>query len=349
MISSIQSLVDKYLHLYPAETEDLKLLLDQLEQSEDITSRKNFVGHVTASGFIINENSRQVLLLKHKSLGKLLQPGGHIETHDESFTDAALREIEEETGLKRSELRLRSAMPGDPEVPFDIDSHYIPNNEKKQEPAHYHHDFRYVYTTTSSNVIIDATESTSYKWIDWEDFSEAPNFTNIADKINSTLEPNASGFFRSLTKNDSKKLSVIAVAHIIPSSEDYIRCLREDFNLIGIIPKPKSINQASEKRLLEEGTVLLNQFSRASINNNLDELISFLQPFDNICIVDIGGYFSNCMAQLKQALGSKLLGVVEDTENGLQKYENNLTGEYAVMSVARSHSRIMKISWLVTV
>lgn len=30
-------------------------------------------------------------------------------------------------------------------LPLDIDTHFIPENPKKQEPSHYHHDFRYVF------------------------------------------------------------------------------------------------------------------------------------------------------------------------------------------------------------
>ena len=34
---------------------------------------------------------------------------------------------------------------GNPDLPVHIDTHHIPANPKKNEPPHYHHDFRYVY------------------------------------------------------------------------------------------------------------------------------------------------------------------------------------------------------------
>jgi adenosylhomocysteinase len=59
--------------------------------------------------------------------------------------------------------------------------------------------------------------------------------------------------------------------------------------------------------------------------------------YDNICLVDIGGYFSSSLAKLKKILGKKLLGVVEDTENGLQKYEEEYKSNFIrIVSVARS-------------
>ena len=107
----IKGLYEKYINTHAEDTNSLRLLAEQLEQNDqDITSRKNFVGHVTASAFVINKFTRQVLLLQHKSLGKLLQPGGHIDKEDDSPLGATLREIEEETGLKPDELVLRPVL-----------------------------------------------------------------------------------------------------------------------------------------------------------------------------------------------------------------------------------------------
>ena len=332
----IQEIFVSYLHVHPEERKNLQQLLEQLEQPDDILSKKNFVGHITASAYILSENSGQVLLLEHKSLSKLLQPGGHLEPTDESLIEATLREIEEETGLKPDGITLHSAIPNKPEVPFDIDTHHIPKNIKKNEPAHYHHDFRYLYTTKNNNVDFNPSESNNYKWVDWEDFVESSSFGHIADKINSVLEPNVREFFKSLTADDSKKMSVLAVSHLIPSSEDYIKSLNENFNLIGIIPKPKSINQSSLERVEYEEIPILRQFTRESITENPQELVRLLQPHKNICLIDIGGYFSESIGELKEALGNKLLGVIEDTENGHQKYEKYFDGSCAIMSVARS-------------
>jgi len=30
-------------------------------------------------------------------------------------------------------------------IPIDIDTHYIPENKKKDERQHFHHDFRYIF------------------------------------------------------------------------------------------------------------------------------------------------------------------------------------------------------------
>ena len=332
----IHQLYIKYLRAHPNEAEKLQILSEHLASQANMISRKNFEGHITASAFVINEHTKQVLLLEHKTLSKFLQPGGHIEEKDISLLDAAQREVREETGFKRNELTLKAAVPNDPSVPFDIDTHRIPANEKKLESEHFHHDFRYIFTTKKGNVEPGPGESSNYKWIDWEDFLDMPAFRTVADKISAILEPSPREFFRSLSGEHSKEVAVLAVSHIIPSSEDFINSLQENFNLIGIIPKPKSIDRATLQRLQSREILILDQFTRESISESIDQLCTILDQYENICLIDIGGYFSGSIEVLTSRLGSKLLGVVEDTENGQQKYEEAENINSTVVSVARS-------------
>ncbi len=74
--------------------------------------------------------------MAHAKLGRLLQPGGHVEPTDVSLEAAALREAIEETAL---ELELHPTAPR----PFDLDIHQIP--ERPGEPAHFHLDVRYLF------------------------------------------------------------------------------------------------------------------------------------------------------------------------------------------------------------
>ena len=57
------------------------------------TSRKQARAHFTASAFVIDAECARVCLVEHAKLGRLLQPGGHIEPTDTSVDAAALREL----------------------------------------------------------------------------------------------------------------------------------------------------------------------------------------------------------------------------------------------------------------
>ena len=178
----------RYCKHYPAEAVRLRLLAKQLQCGDgELTQRTNFLGHVTASAFIVNPATKQVLLLQHKALGSLLQPGGHVEPADKTILAAAKREVMEETGLGRSQLQLRSLYADNLQVPFDIDTHFIPENPKKGERGHYHHDFRYLFVTKETGVTIDPDESNGFVWVGWDTFRAHARFEAVAGKIEALI------------------------------------------------------------------------------------------------------------------------------------------------------------------
>ena len=63
-------------------------------------SRDEPSAHFTASAFVVDEPSERVCLVTHVKLGRLLQPGGHVEPGDASLEEAAMREAREETALE---------------------------------------------------------------------------------------------------------------------------------------------------------------------------------------------------------------------------------------------------------
>ena len=107
-------------------------LADELEQP---LSRGQARAHFTASALVVDDEGERTCLVAHAKLGRLLQPGGHVESADGCLEEAALREAREETGL---ELDFHPRAPR----PFDLDIHGIPASP--EEPAHFHLDVRYL-------------------------------------------------------------------------------------------------------------------------------------------------------------------------------------------------------------
>jgi len=107
-------------------------LVDELERP---LSRDEPSAHFTASAFVVDEPHERCCLVEHAKLGRLLQPGGHLEDADESLEAAALREAREETELD-------VALHPDAARPFDLDIHEIP--KYRDEPTHWHLDVRYL-------------------------------------------------------------------------------------------------------------------------------------------------------------------------------------------------------------
>lgn len=117
--------------------------------------RNNDLGHVTSSAFIVSPDRKKTLLMHHKKLDRWLQPGGHCDGETDTLASAK-REAHEETGLTKL-IRIGS-------FPFDIDIHEIP--ARKDEPAHLHHDIRYLFEADPSEIVPGNHESYQTSWID---------------------------------------------------------------------------------------------------------------------------------------------------------------------------------------
>ena len=119
-------------------------------------SRSTKVGHITASGLVIQDG--KVLLIFHPFIQSWFQPGGHID-EGETPAQAAIREVYEETGLV-CEL--------DPEYiePIDIDIHEIPENPKRGEGAHLHIDLLYRLRVLRQE---QAVEGIKFQWFSFGD------------------------------------------------------------------------------------------------------------------------------------------------------------------------------------
>ncbi len=91
-----KKILNNYLGIYPQDTDKLVILRRQLNNNQDITSRKNFEGYITASGLVLSPDSSKVLLIFHNKLEMFLQPGGHIEPEGNDLFESAKREVKEE-------------------------------------------------------------------------------------------------------------------------------------------------------------------------------------------------------------------------------------------------------------
>jgi 8-oxo-dGTP pyrophosphatase MutT (NUDIX family) len=116
--------------------------------------RELAAGHLTASAFLVDAAGRRTLLLHHRKLDRWLQPGGHADGEPD-LSAAALREAEEETGIRGLEV--------DPEI-FDLDRHRIP--ERGHEGEHWHYDVRFLVRAPAGASAAINHESRAMAWRD---------------------------------------------------------------------------------------------------------------------------------------------------------------------------------------
>lgn len=141
----------------PTEQASVERVLDLLDEDGDPFDRDaTSPGHITASAFVLNPEGDRLLLVWHRKLQRWLQPGGHVEPGDRSMLRAALREVEEETGLRAS--------PVQPE-PFDVDVHAV-NHDGVE---HSHFDVRYLLIGEADASAGDGVDEV--RWAALEEFA----------------------------------------------------------------------------------------------------------------------------------------------------------------------------------
>ena len=157
MQTSLIDLIAGYKISYPEE-ENFIYQFQALLMHPSAFNRDHLPGHITGSTWVINPNRSMVLLHHHRKLNKWLQPGGHADG-DKNVLRVALRELEEETGIKKSKQLVNGI--------FDLDIHPIP--ARKDFPEHLHYDVRFCFEVEEYEPIIVSTESLDVKWMSFDE------------------------------------------------------------------------------------------------------------------------------------------------------------------------------------
>jgi 8-oxo-dGTP pyrophosphatase MutT (NUDIX family) len=152
------------------KSRELVLLL--LECSPTPFFRFQFTpGHITCTGLVIAPDGDSILLVHHRRLDRWLLPGGHVEPEDSEISDAARREVIEETG---------AILVPDPAVRLvGIDVHGIP--PKGNEPYHLHHDLIFAFRASHQGIRV-SPESRAVAWCTPAEFARL----SLPDSIGNT-------------------------------------------------------------------------------------------------------------------------------------------------------------------
>jgi 8-oxo-dGTP pyrophosphatase MutT (NUDIX family) len=127
--------------------------------------------HATGSAVIVHPETRRVLLRWHERMQAWLQVGGHADPGETDPFLVALREAQEETGLRDLVLW------PDSNEPTVVQVVVVPVPAGKGEPPHHHADLRYVLATATPDQATPETETAYLRWLYLEEA-----LSNIAEE-----------------------------------------------------------------------------------------------------------------------------------------------------------------------
>ena len=164
---NLRQKIENYIPFNEQEERDKDQFLNFIDTFDDVLTRNNIFGHFSASAFVVNKERNKMVVVYHIINDGWIYPGGHADG-EEDFLSVAVREVEEETGLKVKVLD---------ENIYAIQSAPVKGHIKrgKYVSSHLHFDVLYIMEADDKiPLIYREDESKGVKWIPFE---EADNKT----------------------------------------------------------------------------------------------------------------------------------------------------------------------------
>lgn len=133
---NLREQLENYVPFDEVEEKSKEYLLKWIDTFKNVLTRENEFGHFASSALVVNKDKTKMLVVYHNIYDAWIFPGGHADGEEELLS-VAVREVEEETGLKTKVL--------DNSI-FAISASPIVGHVKrgKYVPAHTHLDVVYL-------------------------------------------------------------------------------------------------------------------------------------------------------------------------------------------------------------
>lgn len=159
---NLKDRIENYIPFNEQELKDKEEFLKFIDSYNDVLTRDNILGHFSSSAFVVNKERTEMVVVYHKILGGWIYPGGHADGENDLLA-VAVREVEEETGLKTKVI--------DSNI-FAIQSLPVKGHIKlgKYVSAHIHFDVVYLLEADDKvPLVYREDESKGVKWINLEE------------------------------------------------------------------------------------------------------------------------------------------------------------------------------------
>ncbi|MCM1130730.1 MAG: NUDIX hydrolase [Roseburia sp.] len=155
--------IKKYKPLNEQEKKDKEQMIEYMKNNDNYLSRENKLAHFTASIWTVNKERTKVLMVYHKIYDSWSWIGGHADGI-EDLRKVALRELEEETGVKYARLVSDDIL--------SLETLNVNGHIRRGEyvPSHLHFNITYLAEADEKEkLMINEMENKGVQWFTFED------------------------------------------------------------------------------------------------------------------------------------------------------------------------------------
>ena len=155
--------IKSYIPFNEQEKFDKKIMLDFIKNNSDCLLRKNKLAHFTTSIWTVNKERTKVLMVYHNIYNSWSWIGGHADG-EENLSKVAMRELQEETGVKNAKLVSDDI--------FSLEILTVGGHMKKgvYVPSHLHLNITYLAEADEKEMLlVKEDENQAVKWWTFEE------------------------------------------------------------------------------------------------------------------------------------------------------------------------------------
>lgn len=150
--------IENYQPINEQEERDKEQMLRFMDMHPDYLVRSNLVAHFTASMWTVNKERTKTLMVYHNIYNSWSWVGGHADG-EEDLCSVALRELQEETGVKNATLVSRDILSLET---ITVDGHM---RRGIYVPSHLHFNLTYLAEADEGEVlVVNEAENQAVKW-----------------------------------------------------------------------------------------------------------------------------------------------------------------------------------------